>query len=173
MLTETELTRISKMVDYKDGCLFWNNRANQGWRNKRAGTLKKNGYRKIGYKTDEGKNKTYPEHRLIYQMHYGLIPDDVQVDHINRIRDDNRIENLRLATPAQNSANSITAAGETGIRGVQRTASGKFKVSTDHEGKRLHCGQYPTMKMAEDISCLIRDYLKGEYACSEVKVEGE
>ena len=38
----------------------------------------------------------------------GDIPDGMEIDHINRDRYDNRIENLRLVTKSQNSLNKTT-----------------------------------------------------------------
>jgi len=45
-------------------------------------------------------------HRVAWAMHYGEWPEDgLQIDHINGDPWDNRIENLRIATPSQNQAN--------------------------------------------------------------------
>ena len=39
-------------------------------------------------------------HRIIFLWHHGYLPR--QIDHINRVKGDNRIENLRAVTPAEN-----------------------------------------------------------------------
>ena len=62
------------------------------------------GYIQINLNKD-GKRKIYYLHRLL-AIHF--IPNPVIkpcIDHINRIRDDNRIENLRWATPEENMSN--------------------------------------------------------------------
>ena len=41
-------------------------------------------------------------HRMIAEAFLGEIPNGYQVDHINRIKTDNRIENLRWLTQRQN-----------------------------------------------------------------------
>lgn len=60
----------------------------------------------IGYRIVSISGKPHKEHRLVWIYHNGNIPDGMQIDHINRIRSDNRIENLRLATHSSNRLNS-------------------------------------------------------------------
>ena len=56
-------------------------------------------------------------HRLAWEFTYGEIPSGMQIDHINRNPSDNRIQNLRLVTPSQNSINTKrrNASGHTGV----------------------------------------------------------
>ena len=62
--------------------------------------------------------KRYKSHRLAWAMHYGDWPPD-QIDHINGVRSDNRIENLRAVSQAENSKNSkIPASNMSGVIGV-------------------------------------------------------
>lgn len=83
-------------MEYRDGGLFWIDGPNSGMR---VGTVLRNGYRRVHYK---GKN--YPEHRLVWVWHTREMPKG-HIDHINRIRDDNRIENLRDVSPLENAKN--------------------------------------------------------------------
>lgn len=48
--------------------------------------------------------RIYRTHRLAWLYVYGVFPDK-HVDHINGVRTDNRLINLRAATPAQNQQN--------------------------------------------------------------------
>ena len=47
-------------------------------------------------------------HRLVLEAFVGPRPDGYQCDHINTVRDDNRIENLRWVTASANQRNPIT-----------------------------------------------------------------
>ncbi len=49
-----------------------------------------------------GKCHRYKVHRLVYEAFNGLIPEGMQVNHINEDKTDNRLENLNLMTPKEN-----------------------------------------------------------------------
>lgn len=73
-------------------------------RRKKTGTIVKKNL--LGYREIKFKGKTYKEHRLIWLIHYGVLPPKgYDIDHINHDRSDNRIHNLRLATRSQNCMN--------------------------------------------------------------------
>src|SRR5699024_683271 len=75
-------------------------------------------YDKDGYLILKIKGKQYKAHRIIYAMHHGVMPNK-EIDHINRIRDDNRIENLRLVDRKTNVRNSLLKPNKnTGVVGV-------------------------------------------------------
>ena len=63
------------------------------------------GYNRIELKDDNKKRKSFAVHRLVYETFKGPIPEGLQVDHINGIRNDNRLINLRLLTNKENSLN--------------------------------------------------------------------
>lgn len=44
-------------------------------------------------------------HRLVYETFVGEIPDDREIDHINRDKTDNSLDNLRLVSPSENCRN--------------------------------------------------------------------
>ncbi len=54
-----------------------------------------------GYRQIVCNGQPYGEHRLIWIYHYGDIPADRTPDHINQIKDDNHLSNLRLLTDAE------------------------------------------------------------------------
>lgn len=59
--------------------------------------------------TKNGKKSMPYVHRLVWEAFNSPIPDGYEIDHINTIRDDNRLSNLRVATSKENHANPITA----------------------------------------------------------------
>lgn len=65
----------------------------------RAGTKNSAGYRVISLF-----GKRYLEHRLAWFYVHGEMPKH-EIDHINQIRDDNRISNLRQVTHSENQRN--------------------------------------------------------------------
>ena len=67
------------------------------------GNEKNDGYLKcMVRKHGQSGQKTYQAHRFIYECFNGIIPEGKEIDHINNIRDDNRLCNLQLLTPQQN-----------------------------------------------------------------------
>lgn len=68
-------------------------------------------------------------HRLVYETFNGEIPQDKEIDHINTIRDDNRLENLRCVTTKENLNNPLTRKHKSeDIKGKTKSEFGeKFK----------------------------------------------
>lgn len=64
-----------------------------------------NGYTKYRLPDSNGALQTMTGHRLVFLAFNGTIDDGMHVDHINRIRHDNRLENLRQITPGENGWN--------------------------------------------------------------------
>ena len=56
---------------------------------------------------NNGKKKQYFLHRIIYEAHYGKIPENMVIDHIDRNPENNDITNLRLVPKSINNMNLI------------------------------------------------------------------
>lgn len=99
MLTEKKLKEIV-FYNISTGEFFWIEKSGGRSKHSKAGTLGK----KYGYVTIQINKKLYRAHRLAWLYVYGSFPKR-QIDHINGIRHDNRIENLRDVSPRENSMN--------------------------------------------------------------------
>jgi len=119
---------VKQFFDYQDGKLFWKiSRTNSIKVGDEAGTLNKVGYRQIGLKINN-KKAIFATHRLIYLYHYGFIPKEV--DHINLVKTDNRIENLREATRSQNNINRLPRSdNKSGVSGVYFCKKSKLWIA--------------------------------------------
>jgi hypothetical protein len=91
--------------------MFTKGKYGHSWNSRWAG---KNAFRKceMGYLRGSVAGKKLLAHRVIWAMHYDHWPDG-QIDHINGDRSDNRIENLREVSAAQNSQNHTVRADNT------------------------------------------------------------
>ena len=66
------------------------------------GNKEVNGYMMCGVKKYGCKHKRYYVHRFVWECFNGIIPEGEVIDHINNIKDDNRLCNLQLMTQKQN-----------------------------------------------------------------------
>lgn len=123
-----------ELFEYQNGKLFWKVNISRRVRaGQEAGTLRKNdGYTKISYR-----GKHYLRHRLIFWMFNGYEP--TEIDHINRNRSDDRIENLREVTRSQNCMN------RTGVKGYYfNKERQKYKAIIKVNGVAKHLGYFDT-----------------------------
>lgn len=86
-----------------------------------------------GYIRISRDNKIHLLHRWIWEQIFGLIPKDWEIDHINGIRTDNRLCNLRCIPQAVQKRNMKTRDDNvSGVQGVslwETTRRGNQKVS--------------------------------------------
>ena len=87
----------------------------------------------------------YYSSRLAWFYMTGEWPKD-QIDHINRIKDDDRWENLREATQSQNSYNRAWTEESGDLRGI-RCCGNQFAVSIGNE----YLGLYKTIEEAVTV----------------------
>lgn len=104
---------------------------------------------KVGWMNDSGYlittvcTKKYRLHHIVWMMHNGSIPEGYEIDHINRLRSDNRIENLRLATRHEQNLNlscRVSKSGETGV--VFNKKDAKWQAQIGFKGQHIYLGQF-------------------------------
>jgi len=106
-------------------------------------------------------------HRLAWFYVYGEWPEK-QVDHINGVRDDNSIANLRLANQSQNSCNgALRSTNTSGYRGVSWSKEKKKWVSRIVKERKQHVlGYFASKEEAYYAYLKAARELHGEYAQS-------
>ena len=107
-----------------------------------------------------------PVHRTVYERTHGKKPKGFQIDHINGNILDNRIENLRLATYAENQWNAKTRVDNTsGIKGVcWHKLHKKWMAQIKSNGTRNYLGLFEDKEEAAKAVRKKRIELHGEFA---------
>jgi hypothetical protein len=144
--------RLKELLNYDPATgIFTNRVVRQGMRkgaNSIAGT--KNGY---GYMVIQIDGRKFSAHRLAWLYMYGVWPVN-QIDHINRVRDDNRIVNLRDVTPSENLHNGSDCPRNTsGVRNVVwHKRNKKWQAQIMVNNKYQYLGLYDDIEKARKVA---------------------
>lgn len=97
----------------------------------------------VGYLAGTIDNKKFRLHRLAWLYVYGEWPGN-HLDHINGVRSDNRICNLRNVTQVENQQNRWrpNKNNDVGVLGVHLTATGKYRARFCLHGVERYIGTY-------------------------------
>lgn len=124
-----------------------------------AGTVITGDYIKIN-------GTSYVRARIIWCLHHGEWPPlDRLIDHNNRIHGDDKIDNLRLATPTQNAQNK---AGYAGLpKGVYKRnrISKPWAARISVDGIYVELGSHATIEEAAEAYRRAAIKYHGEFAC--------
>lgn len=107
----------------------------------------------------------YQAHRLAWGFTYGYVPNDLEIDHQDEDKLNNRIDNLRLANRPQNSANrGKPVSNSSGFKGVSfNKLSGKGEAYITHLRKRVYLGLYNSPEEAFSIVNLKRQEFHADF----------
>ena len=164
MKTYPTQAELRERFDYKDGDLIYKfdfgPRATSG---NVAGTNKRD-YKFIGI---NGRN--YITQRLIWIWHNKDIPEGMEIDFINRLKHDTRIENIRLATHSQNLGNVTKyKTNSSNYKGVCYNKKAKcWHAYICINQKQKHLGVRDTPEAAHELYIAAAKELYGEFACTE------
>jgi hypothetical protein len=141
MLAHSDLTAelVREWLDYcpDSGGLHWKKTYGNARKGAMVGVVNHHGYRVFGLK-----GKQRQSHRIIWLHVYGAMPPQY-IDHINGVKHDNRISNLRLATPAENAQNRPTSMGVTFHK-----RTNKWQASITLNGRLRYLGLFCTLDEA-------------------------
>ena len=153
--------RLREVIQYEPltGVFLWKSSKKSTYILRVAGCLNYYGYRVI--RIDQ---TNYTAHRLAWLYTYGKWPD-VEIDHINLVKDDNRIYNLREATRSQNQRNTRKLCGNTsGFKGISwNNNAGKWQVYIRTNSKRIHLGYFFSLSDAADAYSTASSKYHGEF----------
>ena len=108
-----------------------------------AGSLNSRGYYSVKFRS-----KAYKVHRVIQFLHTGINNTTLQIDHKDRDKKNNRIDNLRLANDSQQNSNKGNYKNNSsGYSGVCKHHK-KYSASIQIDGKQTHLGQFCTAEEA-------------------------
>ncbi len=139
--------------DPETGELFWKTRSAEhfdpssklnicrSWNARYAGKRALNNP-STGYLSGEIFSKRFLAHRVIWALHYGEWPENI--DHINGNTMDNRIANLRSVTHSENMRNCKCRkdnAFPTGVHPFRK----KWKATITHNRKQIHLGVFDSL----------------------------
>lgn len=127
---------------------------NSGGSPKRVGSIGTRGYVRVYFG-----GRYYAGHRLAWFYATGEWPDK-DVDHINGIRHDNRLCNLRAATRKQNKENMTVTWSASGARGVTWCKKRKaWKAQVRHNQRQHNLGYFSDLQAAAEAAKAGRDRL--------------
>jgi len=161
-----QLNLKDNLIDYNNlfiydnytGNLLWANNTGRMLAGSLAGTLRKDGY--VGIYLN---GKYLFAHRVIWEMFNGPIPEGLFIDHIDRIRNNNRIDNLRIGTFQENHFNRTKQSNnKSGFKGVcwhKKKWVSQIKI----DGKNKFLGFFDTPEEAYKKYCEVAIERYGEF----------
>lgn len=170
---------LIKLISYdpSSGKLYWLSRpvedfpcerTGNAWNARFSGKPAISAPHSNGYLAGTIKYGKFLAHRVAWALHYGEWPEG-QIDHVNGVKTDNRIVNLRLASACQNMQNvGAKARNTSGFKGVTWDKSReKWQAAIRVNCKTKHIGRYSNPEAAYAAYCRAAHKYHGEFARTE------
>jgi len=184
-MSQIDIEKLREVLDYNPntGHLFWKARhprhfpsgfgrgtgpetGCQRWNKLYAGKIAMNAINSDGYRGGPILGKRMKAHRVVWAVHYGEWPKS-DIDHINGVRSDNRISNLRVATRSQNGVNRKYGNKKNSrFRGVAPAprCRNKWSARISYKNKQYFLGIFDSEEKAADAYNQAALSLHGEFA---------
>jgi len=145
MITQQELLNL---FDYKDGNLYWKQARQKVKAGSKAGSVNPS----TGYELIMVNQKRYRAHQLIFMYHHGYFPKEI--DHIDRNKVNNKIENLRATNRIKNCQNiGLTKRNTSGYKNVSYLKqTNKWLVKININGKNKNFGHFEDIELADLVA---------------------
>lgn len=170
-MNKIDLERLRELLrlDPATGLLHWlSNRPNGTKAGGVAGSQKS-----VRYVRMEVDGVRLSAHRVAWALHTGAWPpDDMQIDHINGVKSDNRPCNLRLASNSQNQMNIPSFQKPlSGLKGVYLDKkTGKWRAMIMVSKKTKSLGYFSSKQDAHIAYCEAAKNLHGEHANTKTRI---
>lgn len=172
-----EELRALLRYDADTGKLYWIERPrnmftkeflHRSWNTRRAGKEALTHVSDAGYKAGIILKKGCKAHRVAWAIYHGSWPA-LDIDHINCDKTDNRISNLRLASPSENKRNTkVYKNNKSGFKGVFWGKSAKSWVARiGVSGSQIHLGKFNSPEEAHAAYCKASKMYHGEFSRTE------
>jgi hypothetical protein len=158
--------------DSETGLFLWKKRHpetrfnkgfNKKFAGKEAGSTRRNGYKVIQYGGFE-----FSMGRLAWLFHHNAWSEK-EIDHINLIKTDNRIANLRESSRSENASNRRKQSNNTsGFKGIwKRKNKESWMAGINVNGKRIRLGEFKTPELAHEAYLTASKKLHKEFSRNE------
>lgn len=103
-------------------------------------------------------------HRILTDCPKGLV-----VDHINRNKFDNRLENLRVCTYTENQCNRVAKHNNkyNNVKGIFLHPNGRYRATIIINKKTIHLGYFDTLEQAKEVRLQAEEKYFGEFRYKE------
>lgn len=171
-MNKISLARLNEMLSLEPekGLLYWrSDRRNGSKAGDVAGSQDRGRYVRM-----EVDGVRLSAHRVVWALHTGeWPPDDIQIDHINGIKNDNRPVNLRLANNSQNQMNIPSfQKPKSGLKGVyfdRKTSKWRAMIMVSKKTKSL--GYFTDKQDAHMAYCEAANKLHGIHANTSTRTK--